>query len=75
MTLLHPALVDASPKPFWLDTPERPEPIVPTDAPGAADLAVVGGGFTGLWTALLAKERDPGRDVLLLESHTVGWAA
>ncbi|MDT4941695.1 MAG: hypothetical protein QOJ34_1784, partial [Pseudonocardiales bacterium] len=34
-----------------------------------------GGGFTGLWTALLAKERDPGRDVLLLESHTVGWAA
>ena len=28
-----------------------------------ADLAVVGGGYTGLWTALLAKERDPDRDV------------
>jgi glycine/D-amino acid oxidase-like deaminating enzyme len=40
-----------------------------------ADLAVVGGGFSGLWTALLAKERDPGRDVVLLEAGTVGWAA
>ncbi len=36
---------------------------------------MVGGGFTGLWTALLAKERDPARDVLLLEGRRVGWAA
>ena len=36
---------------------------------------MVGGGFTGLWTALLAKERDPSRDVVLLEARTVGWAA
>ena len=36
---------------------------------------MVGGGFTGLWTALLAKERDPARDVLLLEGRTVAWAA
>ena len=34
----------------------------------SADLVVVGGGYTGLWTALLAKERDPGRDVVLLEA-------
>jgi len=40
-----------------------------------AALAVVGGGFTGLWTALLARERDPSRDVVLLEGRTVGWAA
>ena len=36
---------------------------------------MVGGGFTGLWTALLAKERDPSADVVLLEGRTAGWAA
>jgi glycine/D-amino acid oxidase-like deaminating enzyme len=40
-----------------------------------ADLAVVGAGYSGLWTALLAKERDPGRDVVVLEAGTAGWAA
>ena len=40
-----------------------------------ADLAVIGGGFTGLWTALLARERYPELDVVLLEAKTVGWAA
>ena len=36
---------------------------------------VVGGGYLGLWTALLAKEREPGRDVLLLEAGRCGDAA
>lgn len=38
-------------------------------------LAVVGAGFTGLWTALLAKEADPGRDVVVLEADEVAGAA
>ena len=42
-----------------LSRPPRPRPRSPARA--TADLAVVGGGYTGLWTALLAKERDPGR--------------
>ena len=36
---------------------------------------LIGGGFTGLWTALLAKESDPERSVVLVEGHRVGWAA
>jgi hypothetical protein len=32
-------------------------------------------GFCGLRTALLAKEQDPGRSVILLEPDRVGWAA
>jgi len=36
---------------------------------------VVGGGYTGLWTALLAKEADPGRRVVLLERGRCGWEA
>jgi glycine/D-amino acid oxidase-like deaminating enzyme len=39
------------------------------------DLAVVGGGFTGLWAALLALEEDPGREVVLFEGARLGWAA
>ena len=40
-----------------------------------ADVAIVGAGYTGLWTALLAKSRDPDRDVVVLEGRTAGWAA
>jgi glycine/D-amino acid oxidase-like deaminating enzyme len=40
-----------------------------------ADLTVVGGGYTGLWTALLAKTAEPGREVVLLEADRCGWAA
>ncbi|TWG91505.1 glycine/D-amino acid oxidase-like deaminating enzyme [Nocardioides sp. J9] len=65
------ALADAAePRVLWLDTPDRP-PARPPVGATAADLVVVGGGFTGLWTALLAKERDPDRSVVLLERDRV----
>lgn len=68
-------LADAARTPYWLDRADRPEPCEPLPATTSADLAVVGGGFTGLWTALRAKERDPSLDVVLLEARRVGWAA
>jgi glycine/D-amino acid oxidase-like deaminating enzyme len=37
-----------------------------------ADVCVVGGGFTGLWTALAVKERDPSTHVVLLEADRCG---
>jgi glycine/D-amino acid oxidase-like deaminating enzyme len=69
------ALAGAAPTSFWLDQPDAPEPLPALAGATTADLAIVGGGFTGLWTALLAKERDPGTDVVLLEGRTAGWAA
>jgi glycine/D-amino acid oxidase-like deaminating enzyme len=69
------SLAGAVPRPFWLDQPGRPEPLPALAGPAVADLAVIGGGFTGLWTALLARERYPGQDVVLLEAQTAGWAA
>ncbi len=69
------AVADLSTTPFWLDSPDAPAPAGPLTGFHECDLAVIGGGFTGLWTALQAKERDPSRDVLLLEAGRVGWAA
>ncbi|HEY2027357.1 MAG TPA: FAD-dependent oxidoreductase, partial [Gemmatimonadaceae bacterium] len=69
------ALAGAVPRPFWLDDPGRPEALPALTSDERCDLAVVGGGYSGLWTALLAKERDPGRDVVLLEASRIGWAA
>src|SRR6202012_675273 len=69
------SLADAKPVSFWLDAPDAPEPLPALAGHVTADLAVVGGGFTGVWTALLAKARDPQADVVLLEAKTIGHAA
>lgn len=69
------ALQDAAPRSFWLDSPDAPHPEPPLVGQTSADLVIVGGGYTGLWTALQAKEREPAREVLLLEGRTVGGAA
>jgi glycine/D-amino acid oxidase-like deaminating enzyme len=65
---------DASTTPFWLDRP-RPAEAAPLDGATAADLAIVGGGFTGLWAAVLAKRERPDREIVLLEAETAGWGA
>ncbi|MCA1185972.1 MULTISPECIES: FAD-binding oxidoreductase [unclassified Saccharopolyspora] len=58
-------------RPLWLDTPDRPAPRLPLTDDIEVDLLVVGGGFTGLWTALRAVERDPGRRVVLIEGDRI----
>lgn len=64
------ALSEAKPTPFWLDSPNAPDVHPALVGDESADLTVVGGGFTGLWTALTAKERDPSRDVVVLERQS-----
>nr|WP_254052130.1 FAD-binding oxidoreductase [Aeromicrobium sp. A1-2] len=66
---------DGTAAPFWLDTPDRPAARPPLDGEVRTNLAVVGGGFTGLWTALMAKEREPVRDVVLIEARRIAEEA
>ena len=62
-------------KPFWLDDLGTRTSYPRHTGTTSVDLAIVGGGYTGLWTALQAKERDPSLKVTVLEGQTVGWAA
>lgn len=68
------ALSGTEQRPFWLADIEL-DHYPRLDGTLAADLAVVGGGYTGLWTALLAKQRHPEWRVVVLEANTLGWAA
>jgi glycine/D-amino acid oxidase-like deaminating enzyme len=69
------ALEHASSTALWCDDVRRPGPRPALGGDHDVDPAVVGGGFTGLWAALLALEEDPGRDVVVLEGARLGWAA
>jgi glycine/D-amino acid oxidase-like deaminating enzyme len=69
------ALAEAEPTPYWLADPAAPEPAPSLVGRTSCDLAVVGAGYTGLWTALRAKERDPSLDVVIVEADLAGGAA
>src|SRR5207245_10926983 len=40
-----------------------------------ADVCIAGGGYTGLWTALRLKEREPSIDVVIVEADVCGGGA
>jgi glycine/D-amino acid oxidase-like deaminating enzyme len=69
------AIADADPYPYWYDDADEPDSNPTLVRTESCDLLIVGGGYTGLWTAIIAKERDPNRDVVLIEAHEVGSAA
>ena len=63
-------------RPHWLhgvlpDLPTYPQ----LDASTSADVCIVGGGFTGLWTALELKRRSPATDVVLIDGDVCGGGA
>jgi glycine/D-amino acid oxidase-like deaminating enzyme len=60
--------------PFWLDRPTDP-PEPPFRGEAKADVVIVGGGFTGLWTAIQLKETAPDLRVIVLEQEVVGFGA
>jgi glycine/D-amino acid oxidase-like deaminating enzyme len=65
---------------FWLDSLAgsgeddlTPRPALPGDL--TVDVAIVGGGLTGLWTAYYLLARDPGLRVAVLEKDIAGFGA
>jgi glycine/D-amino acid oxidase-like deaminating enzyme len=61
---------------YWLDAdPLEPDPHPTLVGDVTTDLCIVGAGYTGLWTALLAKERNPEREVIIVEQRETGFGA
>jgi glycine/D-amino acid oxidase-like deaminating enzyme len=58
--------------PWWLDEAGRQAAAPKLEGDATADVCIVGGGYTGLWTALALKEREPSLQVVLLEADTCG---
>src|SRR5918992_2626469 len=54
---------------------DRTPPSAPLRSDLTADVVILGGGYTGLWTALHLKELDPGVDVVVLEQDICGGGA
>ncbi|HET6665515.1 MAG TPA: FAD-dependent oxidoreductase, partial [Acidimicrobiales bacterium] len=66
-------------EPLWWDAAADPAAVGGPPASGTfpqrADVVVVGGGYTGLWTAYYLLRSEPGLDVLVLEAQYVGFGA
>lgn len=71
---MSPAVTEPADTSYWLSgRPSRPNPAVSGST--RLDVAVVGGGFTGLTTATFLRQADPSLRVGVLESDVVGFGA
>ncbi len=59
----------------WLRQAAPIEPLPALEGDQHADVCIVGGGFTGLWTALAIKQLEPSCDVVVLEADVCGSGA
>jgi glycine/D-amino acid oxidase-like deaminating enzyme len=71
--LVERSLAASSFDSMWLDVPRASHDALSGSI--AADLLVVGAGYTGLWTALHAAQRNPEQNIVLVDAGRVGWAA
>jgi glycine/D-amino acid oxidase-like deaminating enzyme len=59
---------------YWLAR-RPPRPVTPLEHDRTADVAVVGAGLTGLWTAIFLKALDPRCEVVVLEQAVAAYGA
>lgn len=62
-------------KSFWLEDDLFPLSFEPLQEDLQVDVCIIGGGFTGLSTAIHLKEKDPDLKIAILEAETIGYGA
>ena len=62
----------AEPISYWLREP-GPAFDPPPAGDTTADVVIIGGGFTGLWTAIALTDTDPSLRVVVLEAETISY--
>ena len=60
---------------YWLEASPAPARRPALRGTGRADVAIVGGGFTGLWTAIQLADSEPALRIVVLEQEVVGFGA
>src|SRR3954454_5178169 len=75
MKRLHGGVVHGSTRPWWTEEAPLDEAAAPLRGDVEADIAIVGGGFTGLWTARSILEQRPGTRVAIVEALRCGDGA
>ncbi|MER6916330.1 FAD-dependent oxidoreductase [Streptomyces sp. NPDC000594] len=60
---------------FWYAQDGLPAPREPLPGDTSADICIVGGGYTGLWTAYYLKKAAPFLDITVLEAKFCGYGA
>jgi len=60
---------------WWRSLGGPPAPRAPLPGPAEADVAIVGAGYTGLWTAYYLKRAQPSLEVVVLERELAGFGA
>ncbi|HRQ10955.1 MAG TPA: FAD-dependent oxidoreductase, partial [Trueperaceae bacterium] len=68
-------LDQAKTSPLWWEEVPAGRTRTPPPADVAADVVIVGAGFTGLWTAYYLKHLEPTLSVVVLEREHVGFGA
>ncbi|TWT08681.1 FAD-binding oxidoreductase [Reyranella sp. CPCC 100927] len=73
----RPSIATPQHRSLWVDEALTQENVAPTPLEGEAraGVCIVGGGFTGLWTAIRLRELDPALDVVIVEADLCGTGA
>src|SRR5215472_11271590 len=73
---MQPTVAPGAAAPWWLEEAFAAEggrvDAASLAGDATVDIAIVGGGYTGLWTALAVLEREPSADVAVLEAEFCG---